>query len=242
MADWLVWDGGALTADVVTRVATEASVQVTEHPVETGSVIADHVIRAPETVSFDFAQSRTTLRESEMVWKQTEIKVRKSLFRPSGLLAVSTIAGAAVSAGLSALGLGDSDAPKIWSLTAKDPDKDRIEAVRKELLGLLNGATECTFIWQGMVLQGYLLTSVTSSTQSGSGGLVRFTVEGRQVQTVATAALSLSALAGLPIPSILTALPLLNRGKKGVEKVAEQRYEQSLMAKDVGLNLLGGNE
>jgi hypothetical protein len=239
MADWLVWDGGSLTADVVTAITDTATVEVTDHPVETGSTISDHVQRIPKTIQVEFAQSTLPLKFSELTWKQHEISVRPSAFVPSGLLAVSMMAGAVVGAAASLVGLGgEGPQTKIWSLTAKDEDKDRIQELHDQLLDLLDGGTTVTFVFGERTLSGYVLTEVRRTVQAGSGGLARFSVSAKHVQTVATS--SLSALGGLPIPDILSVIPLLDLGAKGVDKTAEEQYERSLGASDLSLDSLGG--
>lgn len=241
MADWLSWDGGALTADVVTSYSADASAELTEHPIETGSVITDHQLRRPKTLTVEFAQSKQTLREDEMVWTQVDAPYVESRFQPTGLLLLSTALEAGLKAIGSAIGLiGGGDTLTIWSLTAKDPDLDRVQELHDQLLDLLEGATECTFSYQGLELTGYYITSVRRSTRAGSGGLTRFTLELQHVQTVATAASSLAG--GLAVPGILSAIPSIDFGKKpGYAKVEENQYQRSLGANDIGANLLGGS-
>lgn len=235
----MTWDGGALTADVVTSTATEARVELTQHRVETGGTIADHGRSMPKTVTFEFAQSSQPLKMVDLAWAQVDAPIRKSLFRPTGLLLLTTAAGAALQAAGEATGLlSGGPSLKIWSLTNKDPDADRIQDLHDQLLELLDGITEVSFTWRSLVLTGYRLTSVSRSTKSGSGGLARFTIEAHHVQTVETAATSL--LGGFPVPSVLSSIPLLNVGKKGSQPIEDGQYERSLGASDIGVDLLGG--
>ena len=238
MADWLIWDGGALTADVVTSVEMESAAEPTDHPIESGGVITDHFIRQPDRLTVEFCQSRLSLRSEDLVWKQTDVEFIESRFEPSGLLALSSAVGAGLQAAGQALGILSSPSElKVWSLTLKDPDTNRVQEIHDQLLNLLNDSTELQFSYQGQELQGYYLTSVRRSTQAGSGGMSRFTVELREVQTVQTAAV---AGLGLEAPSILSAIPLLDLGKKSNrQEVEENLFERSLNANDLGLNSLG---
>jgi len=240
MVDWLTWDGGALTADVVTSYDHEAAVKMTEHPVETGAVITDHRISEPKRLTVEFAQSRQPLRMKDLAWKQQEIDFIESRFQPSGLLLLSTAVEAGLKAAGQALGLLSGGSKlKVYSLTAKDPDSNRIQDLHDQLLDLLDGGTECTFTFQGLVLSGFYVTSVKRSTKAGEGGLSRFVLDLQHVQTVQTAAAALAG--GFELPGILSAIPLLDLGKKSSrQEIEDNQYKRALGAGDLDLNVLGG--
>lgn len=239
MADWLVWGDGALTADVVTSLDTEASAEISTHPVETGGKISDHVLLQPRSVVFEFAQSAQPSLDSELEWRSDSLPVVESRFQPTGLLWLTTAAGEALSAIGGALGFGgDSSKFSVLTLQARD-DADRIQDIHDKLLEVLAGAQEVSFSYSGLVLDGYVLSAVRRSQRSGSGGLARFTIEAQHVETVETGVSSLTG--GLPTPSILSAIPLLDLGKKGTDAIEESVNEhRSQTASDLGVDVLGG--
>ena len=235
MADWLTWEGevpgiggGALTADVVKQITASAEAEVTNHPIESGSEISDHVIKRPKRVTFEFAQSSMPLaQEDETNWEQIPINVRESQFKPFGLLALTMLAGAAIKAVGKALGLGGGPT-EVWALTAKE-DKDRIHELHGKLLEVWENSYLCTFNYQGLYLPDYVLTSV-QYTRGVPGGLARFTLEAQAVQTVQTAAASLGGAAGLKVPAAVNLVPLLPKGPSAVEQIEKAVVKKSLLA------------
>lgn len=223
--------GGALTADVVTQIQITAGAEITNHPIESGGEISDHVIRRPKTVAFDFAQSATTLRTDEMEWGQTPIQVRESQFKPTGLLAITMLAGQAVEALANAVGLGGG-ATEFWTFSAKD-DEDRIQQIWSKLLEIRDAGALCTFAYQGIYLPDYALTRVSYRRSGGEGGLARFTLEAQEVLTVETAVAALGGSGvGLDVASAsaLSMVPLLPKGPSAVEAVEEEAVQKSLLA------------
>lgn len=241
MADWLTWEGdvpgvggGALTADVVKQITASAESEVTNHPIESGSEISDHVIHRPRRVTFEFAQSSMPLTEDETNWEQLPVDVRKSQFRPFGLLALTMLAGAAIAAIGSALGLGGGPT-EIWTLTAKE-DKDRIHELHDKLIEVWQNAYRCTFSYQGLYLSDYVITGVQYS-RGVPGGIARFTIEAQAIVTVATSAAALGA-GGLPAaPLSVNLVPLVPMGPSAVDKIEKDVVQKSLLA--TGLDALG---
>ena len=127
---------------------------------------------------------------------------------------------------------------KIWVLEPKS-DENRIQAIHDALVDVMKGAELCTISHKGLVLPDYVITSVSRSHQGGQGGKASFTVELQHVQQVST--LSLSLAGGLPVPSILDAIPALDIGAKGTGAVAKKVEEHAfLTASDIGVNIHGG--
>lgn len=236
MTDWLTWEGsvpgaggGALTADVVKQITASAELEVTNHPIESGSEISDHVIRRPRRVTFEFAQSTMPLKVGEADWSQQPFTVRESQFKPRGLLALTMLAGRALAAIGSALGIGGG-ASQIWILSAKDEGKDRIAELHNALIGVWQSAAMCTFHYGDLYLADYVITSVQYS-RGVPGGIARFTIEAQEVKTVSTAAASLAEVgAGLAIPGAVNLIPLLPKGPSAVEKIEKAAVEKSMLA------------
>ena len=234
MTDWLTWDGGALTADVVKQITTSADAEITNHPIESGSEISDHVIKRPRRVTFEFAQSSMPFAGDEVDWEQVPWSVRESQFKPTGLLALSMLAGSAIAAIGSLVGIGGGST-EIWVLTAKE-DEDRIHKLHDQLIELWEDSEEVTFSYQGLYLSGYVISSVQYS-RGVPGGVARFTLEAQAVQTVETGVSSLTGSLADLASSAINLVPLVPKGPAAVEKIEKTVVEKSLLAS--GLDSLG---
>ena len=234
MADWITWDGGALTADVVTDVSAAHTAEVTQFPVEDGSVISDHVLVQPPTVAFEFAQSKQSLRDADLEWKQAPINVRESQFQPEGLLALTMAAGAAVGALTNAIGLTSSNTLKTYTLTAKTP-KDRIHEMHDKLVGAIGKFV--AFSYQGLVLSNYMLTGVKYNRTNKEAGLCRFQLEAVHVDIVKTATSSISSVGvGVGSTGLISSLPSVSKGGQTAETVEKEVVKRSLLVSG-GINL-----
>lgn len=241
MTDWLTWEGdipgiggGALTADVVKQITASAESEVTNHPIEDGSEISDHVIRRPRRVTFEFAQSATSIAEADTEWKRLPIDVRKSQFKPKGLLALTMLAEQAIAAVGAALGIGGGPS-EVWTLTAKE-DKDRIHELHDKLIDVWQKSYLCTFNYQGLQLSDYVITSVQYS-RGVPGGIARFTIEAQAVVTAATAGATLGAAGVGSLPAAVNLVPLVPVGPSAVEKLEKAVVQKSMLAS--GLDALG---
>ena len=236
MADWMTWEGevpgiggGALTADIVKQITASSEAEVTNHPVEEGFEISDHVIKRPKRVTFEFAQSAIPFaQESETNWEKIPLNVRDSEFRPFGLLAITMLAGAAIAAVGKALGLGS--AFEVWALTSKE-NKDRIHELHDKLIEVLDNSYMCTFSYQGLYLPNYVLTGVQYS-RGVPGGIARFTIEAQAVITVSTsAALIAGGVGGLPkLPAAINLVPAIPMGPGATEKIEKEVVQKSMLA------------
>ncbi len=235
-SDWITWDGGALTADVVTDISAEHSAEVTEHPIEDGSTIADHVDVKPPSVAFEFAQSSQSLKDDDLKWQQAPINVRESQFHPQGLLALTMLAGAAVGALTNAIGLThDAGALKTWTLTAKE-DKDRIHEMHDALIAVQKAVKKVAFSYQGLVLTDYIITAIKYHRDNKAGGICRFAIEAKHIDVVKTAASSLVPGAAA-LTSVVRSLPLVSKGDQNVKAVEKAVIKKSMLAS--GLDSLG---
>lgn len=236
MADWLTWEGdlpgqgGALTADAVTAIQANGESEVTKHPIESGSVIADHIIHQPDALIVDFVQSNKPLENEEHTdWQQVTINPRPSAFSPSGLLALTMAVGAAVEAVASAIGLAGGGGPQVYMLTAND-DTDYINELHDKLLDVRSNGYLCTFQRAGLVRTGLVITSVQLSRTSGEAGLARFTIRLESIATVETAAASLVGdVVGAVGAAALSAVPILDQGSRSVDEIAEDVVDKSLL-------------
>lgn len=189
MTDWLTWDGGSLTADVITATSEEQSWEITSAPIETGSSVSDHAIKNPARMTWEFAQSEQPFADDDVKWVQGTLDVRESLFEPGGLLWAQMQVGAAIDAVGSALGFGGSGGkPKYWHLTAKTKDVDRIAKIRDALLDVAEKQKELTLEFKGIRYTGYHVVAFKHTRTNQEAGLSRFTLDVQKVTTVKTGA------------------------------------------------------
>lgn len=114
-----------LDVDVVMQASDKRSAKLTDHVVETGSVITDHVVIQPESLSMDLVVSQTPITVGEgrslqqlsidstaqaLSAKVYPLAVRDSEFQPGGFLLLSqglrTVVTGAANTLLGAVGLG----------------------------------------------------------------------------------------------------------------------------------------
>lgn len=225
-----------LDVDVVSSAVDERTAQLTDHAVETGSVITDHVVILPESISLELVVSQTPIYEvpgmarTDLTVSTTEqgleaatvpIKVRQSEFQPGGFLLLSTGVRAGVSALASAV-LGGATGTNTArgsrtttrslsaraSVLAGTAGTDRVADVHDNLIRILQGALLVTVSFKGRLYEDYLLTRVTLSSNPGEFGLGRFSVDARAFRTVTGTRVQ------LPDPADFRALPKANSGKK----------------------------
>lgn len=64
MADDLIqFDGGVLVADMLQEATTTDASDLTQYAIEDGSLISDHIIRQPQTLSLTLVQTETPIKE-----------------------------------------------------------------------------------------------------------------------------------------------------------------------------------
>lgn len=239
MADDLIqFDGGVLVADMVQQATITDSSSLTQYAVEDGSIISDHVIRQPRTLSLTLVQTETPISavvgfarvvqellfDERPVGSQTQkVPVRQSEFRPGPLLALSQAA--------QSLLFGSSGPPKELTLTGLDsslpPEKKslkvqvlsagapvaRVNQFHDALLSLLVSATPVIVTFKGHAYVDMVLTSVTRTDEGGQAGRASFAVELQQISTVETKTVDLP-----PVPKA--------KGPKQVAKPPEPTKEQ----------------
>lgn len=226
-----------LDVDVVSSAVDERTATLTNHAVETGSVITDHVVVMPETISLELVVTQTPVADapgfarapvSFETTSQTlspadvPIQVRKSEFKPGGFLLLSTGGRAAVGA-LTALAFGAAGGTnkmkgsKIGTKTAsgkatvlqiQGSARDRVADVHDQLIRILSGALLVSINFKGRIYEDYLLTRVTLSSNPGEFGMGRFSIDARAFRTVTGVRVE------LPDPADFRALPKANSGSK----------------------------
>jgi hypothetical protein len=222
-----------LDVDVVMTANDTREAKLTDHVVETGAVITDHVVIQPESLSLDLVVTQTpmtagngfTMTSGEIsapgqkLKAQTHpIKVQPSAFQPGGFLLLSTGLRGAISSLLGAAG-GNSDqmsgskvettASSLRVSTLQSASAvDRVGDVHDRLVEIMNGALLVTVSFKGRLYIDYLLTKVELLQQAGKAGMGTFKVTARAFRTVTGTTVS------LPDPADFRALPKVNKGNK----------------------------
>jgi hypothetical protein len=215
-----------LDVDVVSNGVDERTAQLSDHSVETGSVITDHVVILPETLSLELVVSNTPITEVAGFGRSNlTLDVRPSQFVPGGFLAVSS----GVRNVLTGIFSGLSTPPvAVNTLQPTGGTVDRVADVHDQLIRILQGALLVTVSFKGRVYADYLLTRVTLTSNSGEFGLGRFGVDARAFRTVTGETVQ------LPDPADFRALPSKGAGNKG-KKAPSPEPKESIKSLAAGL-------
>jgi len=230
---------------VVRNYDDESTAEVTAHPVADGSVVTDHVIQNPQTLTLEIISSNTPISDTPgFSRKELDLTFPKSRFTPRGLLLLTRgaglVVGAAVSALTGAFGVETPGAAKFTTLQSDGTFVDIINNLHTLLLQLKQSPPDSGVLVSigGREYNQYLLNRVTKSVSSGSGGLATFAVDLVQFRTVSTASVP------LPDPSKSIAKRNKGRGNKPAQPQTDDEADaliggnQSLLAS--GADALGG--
>lgn len=218
----LTWDDtngvtNVVRADALMSLKDERTAEVTEHPIETGGEVTDHILFNAPRLSLTVFQSNTPIEEEDGFSRQ-KVNLQKyvvpSRFKAKGLLLVHSAVGNLVGALLS----GAAQPLSVYVLAA-DTSKDRILELHDKLITAFQNGSECKVERFGRVYDGYVLTEVTYSRDAGRGGLGQFQLELRTVRKVATATTT------LPDPEKLHVKASENRGKKPPKKIDSSKED-----------------
>jgi hypothetical protein len=209
---------------VVTGLTDSRRATLSTYPIESGAKVSDHFINEPDQLAIELAVSNTTLDEisGDVEWALVDLDVPKSRFKPTGLLFLTTGAGALAGAALGALGFGgDADGTKVWVLKPNKV-KDRIGDYHDKLIECKQNAYLVTFTYLGRVFKDFVVTSIDMRRQAGEGSLARFTITAEQVLKVS------AGFASLPNPEDLRDKPATSAGNvsasaKSTQKTVEVR-------------------
>lgn len=211
MADDLItYDGGFLACDMLGEASIADASELTQYAIEDGSLISDHVIRQPRTLSLTLVQTETPLSETTGFARAVQaltyqerpagqqtvtVPLRQSEFRPAPLLALSAgiqslLFGGGPDKELKVTGLKADGAPaskdlKVHVLVAGAP-ADRVNAFHDQLLDLLEAATAVLVTIKGNSYVDLVVIGVTRTDVGGQVGRASFAVELKQVATVET--------------------------------------------------------
>jgi hypothetical protein len=247
MADDLIaYDGGFLACDMLGEASITDASELTSFALEDGSIISDHVIRQPRTLSLTLVQTETPISETtgfaramqalsypeRPAGQQTNtVPIRPSEFRPAPLMALS--------AGIQSLlfGGGPDTELKVTGLKA-DPNvaskplqvhvlsagapADRVNAFHGELLDLLESAEPVLVTVKGYTYIDLVVVGVTRTDSSGQVGRASFGVELKQIATVETKTVSLPPVPKAKAPKQAGPKPPVPTKEEQHEKLRSQ--------------------
>ncbi|MES2384536.1 MAG: hypothetical protein V4593_08300 [Pseudomonadota bacterium] len=219
-----------LDVDVVMNTSDKRTAQLTDHVVETGSVVTDHIVIRPEQLSFELVMTQTPLSAPGFTMQASSITVvgrklspatlpidvRKSQFQPGGFLLLSTGLRAAVVSTL----FGAAETPTSIQGSASEANSttlqvntlqtaspvDRVNDTFDTLIEVMNTGLLVTVSFKGRLYLDYLLTAVELTQGKGESGMGRFKVEARAFRTVT------GTNVALPDPADFRALPGVKKG------------------------------
>jgi hypothetical protein len=228
---WLDPAGNVHTLDVDVAMTTddERKVRLTDHVVETGAVVTDHIVLQPEELSFElvmtqtpmlvgngFAQQNISLEISgnRLASATVPITVAKSRFQPGGFLLLSSglrsvvanLFGADTPSSMQGSRVEQTKSTvQVGVLQATQP-VDRVNDTHDALIEIMNTGLLVTVSFKGRLYLDYLLTKVKLSQGKGEAGMGRFKVDLRAFRAVT------GVNVVLPDPADFRALPKVGKG------------------------------
>ncbi len=210
---WDDADGNAhtLDVDVVTAATDRRTAKLTDHVVETGAVITDHVVIQPEELTLELVVSQTPLRGVGFARQRAErevggtrldkkshpLNVPPNAFQPGGFLLLSQGARQAVgavigliagAAGVASTFEGHEQVQTRGTIGVdvlqSDSPVDRVNETHDRLVDIMNGALPVTVSFKGKLYKEYLLTEVELNHGAGYFGGGKFKVQARAFRTV----------------------------------------------------------
>ncbi len=234
--------------DIVTAHEDDRSAEVTAFPVEKGADINDHIIQQPDLLSIEVAQTQTPMPSAAhpgsaftapkgFTTKSVKLDVRKSEFKPGGLLLLTTAAGDAIGGALTSLGLQEpkSDEVSVNVFQSGSP-VDRIGELHDALIRIKESGFFCTCVFRGKIYPQFIVKRVRLTSAKNEVGLGRFALELQSIHTVET------SVANLPDPAALRLKPEVKKVKppKPVgdpKPAASGGVGESLLSKGTGLGI-----
>jgi hypothetical protein len=250
MADDLIqWEGGVLVADLLQEASITDACELTQFPIEDGSLINDHLIRQPQKLSLTLVQVETPLSETKGFTRVMQelgfearspgtqkgtAPIRQSEFRAAPLMALSSgiqslLFGGGPAKELSWTGhKSDSELAgkslKVHVLQAGAPVA-RVNEFHDALLDLMLSASPCIVTVKGHGYADLILTSVTRTDAQGQVGRASFQCEFQHLATVETKVVNLPPVPKAKAPKVQAPKPpaeaSADLAKKARESVAE---------------------
>lgn len=220
-----------LNVDVVMSLTDKRTVKLTDHTVEDGSVITDHAIIMPESISFELVVSQTPIGGPGMKRGSVDVSfegralgaesypldVRKSQFQPGGFLLLSSglrdIKSSLIGRDQPVTKYNGSTLDKTSGsvkaiVAVATTPSDLVNGAHDRLVEILQNLQRVTISFKGRLYIDYLLTEVELTHAAGQVGMGRFKCSARTINTVTGTSVK------LPDPADFRATPQKNKGNK----------------------------
>lgn len=223
---------GQLHFDVVLVEDHERDSEVTDHSVEQGVSLTDHVRPLPDTITLSTFVSNTPINSRDAQLLPLTLDIPQP--NQGGLLAGGTTALAGNA--LLQLGIGNRNPTTITATVQQFPgDTDYVQLTYDNLTALRDAAILITVATPHQVYTNMIVKRIALHRDSGTGTGGEFEIDLRQIRIVS------SSIVDAPLPSLVQATPLANKGK--IDPTAASAPKQSVALKyglDSGLNIGNG--
>lgn len=224
---------GEMYFDVVVSEDHERTTEVTDHTVEEGASITDHVRPNPDRVTLAVFVSNTPIRSADAQLLPYVLDIPQP--GQGGFLAGGT--SALLGAAAAAIGLAKSYPTQLTANVLQFiGDTDYVQQAYDTLTGLRDTATLLSVVTPRQTYTDMVIERIAMHRDKDTGTSATFEIEFRQIRIVS------SNIVDAPLPSIPKAAPLVNKGK--LDPTPATGPKQSVLAKGgsdtLGPNFLGG--
>ncbi len=212
--DLIVFEGGALIADLLMSSDTTNELELTQHPIESGASIADHAILRPTMLELTLMQTespvspaadpRFSVGNADLTYNERPAATQSAeapVPQPGVQLTVVGLVNAGIGALANAVGLGpgttikwtghkSDEAPgakplKVQALQIGD-SVARVNEFHDTLLTLWQAVAPVTVTVKGQTIANMIITSVKRTDAQGKAGCATFGLSLTQLRTVET--------------------------------------------------------
>jgi hypothetical protein len=193
---------GALHFDVVISEEHTRAAEVTDHTVETGIAITDHVRPLADVLELEVFVSETPIQSSDAYVGPLTLQIDQAGGFSSPLGPIGVTIGAITPPG--------SSYPTTITAQAMQFDTEHyyVNAAYETMTRLRDTATICSVITPKENYFNMVIARIEMHRDSSTGTSARFRLDMKQVRTVA------SNIVSAPLPSISRASNIVNNGKK----------------------------
>ncbi len=225
---YLEFEGSPLYFDVVEKEGLRHSATTTDHPVEKGADVSDHVRDMPDEVTLEVFFSNSPIKDVNDLYNGRvaglDLKV------PKAEKQVAIMPGAALNAGLDALS-DFINGPQQWkAMTLQFPEKfDNVAFVLSSLLDWKTRGVLGKVITPHRTYESVVIIGVESNRDAGTGDGCPITISLKSIRLVE------AKLITAPVPTEERGKTLKSKGRQPTSFVRDPPKKKSIFKK-----LLGG--
>lgn len=232
MGAYIQWGGNFIFFDVITSESHSKSATITEHPVESGADVADHVRIALDEVTLEGFISNNPIANGS-----TKPNNLGTLTSSSATLGYEEDALAQLPipavAGLVSSAFGPlTKVKREFSVVVLSPanPQDFVSNTMEILDGLRTNAVIVSVYCPNVTYESMLIQSIHMTRDSSTGNGANFSVSLKQIRIVESSSTS------APVPSVQTPRPIVSKSKgQQQEQPVPQEKQQTFALKLLGL-------